>query len=278
MTANVQSPDVSRFSAVDEVEDPQQLIEVLDKAKRLPGFPAAKAQLLDQLLIDRASSALDVGCGYGADVIALAKRLKPGGQAIGVDVSEAMIAEARRRTAGIGTHVRFLVADALALPFDDNAFDICRTETVLQHLADPGRAVSEMIRVTRPGGRVGALELDQETMFIDHPDTELLDTLRDSLASAIVQSAIGRQTPRLFVEAGLSDVQTAPCVITGDPHAYRLMLAHHVTELCDRGAITAERAGRWWNAIDAAAAGGHFTGGITAFVVWGTVKGGKADG
>jgi hypothetical protein len=129
-----------------------------------------------------------------------------------------------------------------------------------------------MLRVTQPGGRVGALELDQETMFIDHPDIELFDRLRDSIISVMAQSSIGRQVPRLFVEAGLIDVQTAPHVITGDPRAFRLQLAHHVAELCDRGAITAERANRWWSTIDAAAASEHLTGGITAFVVWGTVK------
>ena len=169
----VQLPDVSRFSAVDETENPHQLIEVLDVAKRLPGFPAAKAQLLDRLLTDRASSALDVGCGHGADVIELGKHVRPGGHAIGVDVSEAMITEATRRTAGTDLKISFRVADALALPFEDETFDICRTETLLQHLADPRRAVSEMVRVTNRGGRAGALELDQETMFIDHPDSEL---------------------------------------------------------------------------------------------------------
>ena len=268
----VQLPDVSRFSAVDETENPHQLIEVLDVAKRLPGFPAAKAQLLDRLLTDRASSALDVGCGHGADVIELGKHVRPGGHAIGVDVSEAMITEATRRTAGTDLKISFRVADALALPFEDETFDICRTETLLQHLADPRRAVSEMVRVTNRGGRAGALELDQETMFIDHPDSELLDILRDSIISAMSQSAIGRQVPRLFVDAGLIDVQTASHVIVGDPRAWRLQLAHHVTKLCDHGAITSDRARRWWSTIDAAAAAGHFTGGITAFVVWGTVK------
>jgi SAM-dependent methyltransferase len=183
-----------------------------------------------------------VGCGHGADVLELAKRLRPGGHAVGVGISETMIGEARRRSATVGLAVRFTVADALALPFEDNTFDICRTETVLQHLADPERAVTEMVRVTRPGGRVGALELDQETMFIDHPDTGLLDTLRDAINSAMVQSAIGRQVPRLFVEAGLIDVQTVPHVIVGDPRACQLQLAHHVTELRHRRAITAERA------------------------------------
>jgi ubiquinone/menaquinone biosynthesis C-methylase UbiE len=268
----VQLPDVSRFSAVDETEDPQQLIEILDVAKRLPGFPAAKAELLDRLLTDQTSSALDVGCGFGADAIEMAKRMRTGGHAIGIDVSKAMITEARRRTGETDPRVSFRVANALALPFEDSTFDICRTETVLQHVADPGRAVSEMVRVTRRGGRIGALELDQETMFIDHPDRELLETLRNSVSSAMLQSAIGRQVPRLFVDAGLIDVQTAPHVILGDPHAWRLQLAHHVAELCGDGAITSERASRWWSAIEAAAAAGHFTGGITAFVVWGSVK------
>ena len=128
--------------------------------------------MLDRLGPQRASSALDVGGGHGADVIELARRLRPVGRAIGVDVSENMIAEARRRIAGLGSAVSFPVADALALPVEDNKFDICRTETVLQHLADPGRAVSEMVRVTRPSGRVGGLEPEQETVFIDHTDAK----------------------------------------------------------------------------------------------------------
>ena len=269
---NIQFPDVSRFSSVDQIEVPQQLIDVLDVAKRLRGFAEAKAQLLDHLGADVASSALDVGCGYGADVIALAKRLKPGSRVIGIDASATMIAEAQRRTTQSGHSVSSLVGDALALPFADNAFDLCRTETVLQHVADPGRAVAEMARVTRPEGRVGALELDPATLYVDHPDVELFEALRCSFISAVVGS-MARQVPRLFTEAGLVDVRTTPHVIVGTPHACRLMLAHHVDALRDRDAIDAERANRWWEAIDTAAAAGHFNNGITAFVVVGAVNG-----
>lgn len=267
----VQFQDISRFAAVDDIPDPQRLIDVLDVAKRLPGFAAAKAELLDELGVGRVSLALDVGCGYGADAIELAERLGPGGRTIGVDLSEAMIAEARRRTSATELDVSFLVADALALPFEDSEFDICRIETVLQHVADPARAVAEMVRVTRPGGRVGALELDPGTMYVDHPDVELFERLRSSFVSAVVGS-LARQVPRLFVEAGLVGVRISPHVITGDPYAYRLMLAHHVDALCDRDAISAERAERWWSTIDAAEEAGHFNGGITAFVVVGTVN------
>jgi ubiquinone/menaquinone biosynthesis C-methylase UbiE len=268
---DLQFPDVSRFSAVDDVEDPHQLIDVLDVAKRLPGFAVAKTQLLDRLDADGASSALDVGCGYGRDVIALAERLKPDGRAIGIDLSEAMIVEAQRRAGDRGLNVEFIVADALALPFEDSTFDVCRIETVLQHVADSESAVAEMIRVTRPGGRVGALELDPGTMYIDHPDVELFDQLRSSFIRSVVGS-MARGVPRLFAEAGLIDVRVAAHVITGDPYAYRLMLAHHVEQLCARGALTPERSRRFWDTIDAAAASGHFTGGITSLVVVGTVN------
>jgi hypothetical protein len=107
---------------------------------------------------------------------------------------------------------------------------------------------------------------------------------RSASSTVVLQSespracAIGRQVPRLFVEAGLSDVQTAPHVITGDPRAFRLQLAHRGSELRHHGAITAERASQWWSAIRAAASAGHFTGGITAFVVRGTVDRREADG
>jgi len=87
--------------------------------------------------------------------------------------------------------VSFQVADALAPPFEANTFDVSRTETVLQHLANPRHSVTEMVRVTRPGGRVAALTFDVATQFLDHPDVELCNVLRDpnSVPSPSRQSA-----------------------------------------------------------------------------------------
>jgi SAM-dependent methyltransferase len=143
---------------------------------------------------------------------------------------------------------------------------------VLQHLTDPRRAVAEMARVTRPGGRIAALEFDLGTVFLDHPDRELSDAIRASFISAAVQRSVGHQVPRLFVEAGLTYVETAPRVIPSGPDFFRLLLGYHVNERCDGGVIAPERATRWWTAMDDAAASGHFTGGGTAFVVCGTIN------
>jgi SAM-dependent methyltransferase len=265
-------PDVNRFFAVDEVDQPNQLVRFLGVAKALPGVREAKAEMLARLQPERAVSALDVGCGYGADVIELAKRLTPAGRATGIDISETMVAEANVRAAGVGLDVTFRTGDALALPFGDDAFDICRVETVLQHLADPETAVMEMARVTRPGGRIAALEFDLETMYLDHPDTELTGTIWGSYLRDAVQASMGRQLLRLFVSAGLTDVTSTPRVITNNPGFLRLAVGHHVDQLCANGLITSDQAASWWTAMEEAAASGYYTGGATAFLVSGTVR------
>jgi SAM-dependent methyltransferase len=183
-----------------------------------------------------------------------------------------MIAEANRRAAGVGVSVIFRTGDALALPFEDDAFDICRIETVLQHLADPETAVMEMARVTRPGGRIAALEFDLGTLFVDHPDTELSETIWTSYLRETVQGSMGRQVPRLFAQAGLTDVTSAPRVITVNPDFFRLVAGYHVDQLCAAGVLSSDRAAGWWAAMDEAAASGYFTGGAAAFVVSGTVR------
>jgi ubiquinone/menaquinone biosynthesis C-methylase UbiE len=264
--------DVNRFFAVDAVEQPEQFVRFLEEAKALPAIRVSKAEMLERLQPERAATALDVGCGYGADVIELAKRLKPDGRATGIDISETMIAEANRRAAGTGLSVTFRAGDALALPFEDNAFDICRTETVLQHLGDPETAVAEMARVTRSGGRIAALEFDLGTLFLDHPDTELTETIWTSYLGETVQPSMGRQLLRLFVRAGLNDVASAPRVITSNPSFFRLVTGHHVDQLCAHGVITSDQAAGWWAAMEDAAARGYHTGGATAFLVSGTVR------
>ena len=72
----------------------------------------------------------------------MARRMPPGGEAVGLDASEAMIAEARRRHSCLGASVTFRRGDVLSLPYPDQAFDVCRAETVLVHVPDPGQAVA----------------------------------------------------------------------------------------------------------------------------------------
>jgi demethylmenaquinone methyltransferase/2-methoxy-6-polyprenyl-1,4-benzoquinol methylase len=104
--------------------------------------------------------ALDVGTGTGDLAFALA-RSAPGARAIGADYTGEMLARApiKARAAGLAERTAFLRGDGHRLPFPDDAFDAVASAFVLRNLADLGVAFAEMARVTRPGGRVVALEI-----------------------------------------------------------------------------------------------------------------------
>jgi ubiquinone/menaquinone biosynthesis C-methylase UbiE len=95
---------------------------------------------------------LDVACGPGSVVVAFAGRVR---QAVGLDATEAMLDEARRLAAASGVaNVAWHRGDAYALPFADGAFDIVSCRYAFHHMQEPARALAEMIRVCRPGGRI----------------------------------------------------------------------------------------------------------------------------
>jgi ubiquinone/menaquinone biosynthesis C-methylase UbiE len=255
------------FKAVDTSADPGGLIRFLDAANGTAGLTAAKHALLEQLDLGRAGAALDVGCGPGIDIAEMARRMPDDAHVSGIDISETMITEARKRTASLGPRVSLRTGNAADLPYSDQAFDVCRGATVLQHVPDPARVIQEMARVTRPGGRVGVLEFDQETAFVDHPDTKTTQIILDTLADAMVQSRIGRQTPRLLRAAGLTEVTVTPWVNLGSPQFFRAILHDHMARLTDEGILTSQRAGQWWAELDAWAQAGDFLGGAVVFAI-----------
>ena len=100
---------------------------------------------------------LDLGCGIGNILIALAERIAFARPPIGVDVSPALIDIGRGeiRKAGLDQKIELRAAPATRLPFDDASFDVVLTSHVIKHLDDEALAASlnEVARLLRPGGR-----------------------------------------------------------------------------------------------------------------------------
>jgi len=113
--------------------------------------------------IQDAECVLDVGCGTGSLTTTLA--LNPDIRSLrGVDFSAGYIEHARRKNSG--SRIQFQVGDACALPFGDRQFDHSLSMLVLQHVPQPEKAISEMRRVTRPGGTVAAAIWDSRGGFV----------------------------------------------------------------------------------------------------------------
>lgn len=98
---------------------------------------------------------LDVGCGCGATVLELARRVGPNGSVLGADVSQPMAARARQRiaTAGLG-NAEVLVTDASTHGFEPSDRDLLFSRFGVMFFADPAAAFANLRRAIRPGGRL----------------------------------------------------------------------------------------------------------------------------
>jgi ubiquinone/menaquinone biosynthesis C-methylase UbiE len=117
---------------------------------------AYRQDLLDLAGVSQGSRLLDVGCGTGTLAIAAWRRSQPVGSVVGVDISEKMLAAARRKAGRAGLDIPFLQADAAELPFEDACFDIVTITTVMHMVPEERRrsCLREAFRVLNPGGRV----------------------------------------------------------------------------------------------------------------------------
>ena len=97
---------------------------------------------------------IDVGCGCGATILALAERVAPTGHVTGLDVSEPMAARARERIAGAGLGAEVLVSDATSHPFPRADADLMFSRFGVMFFADPVAAFANLRRAMRPGGRL----------------------------------------------------------------------------------------------------------------------------
>ncbi len=118
-------------------------------------FVSAWQLPVDWLGLPPGGLALDVGSGPGNVTAQLGRAVGPDGLALGVDISEPMLA--RAVSAHAGPNVGFLRADAQRLPFRDEIADAVTSLAVLQLIPEPASAVAEMFRVLRPGRRIAVM-------------------------------------------------------------------------------------------------------------------------
>ena len=122
------------------------------------GYMNVVRTLLEALAIKPGESVLEVGCGSGVIMRELARRTAGANRLIGRDMSLFLLREARAlaRREGLLDHIDFGEGRAEALPLEDGAVDVALSSTVFEE-GDADLMLSEIVRVTRPGGRIGII-------------------------------------------------------------------------------------------------------------------------
>lgn len=215
-----------------------------------------KARSFELLALAEGDQVLDVGCGTGEDVRAIAGLVR-GVSVIGVDASEDKIRGARAQTLGLPRPVDFRVADAYALPFEDRTFDGCRADRVFHHLTDPPKALAEMARVTRAGGRVVVSDTDYDTLVVEAADSDLTRRILAHHADRMESGRVGRKLRGLFLDAGLDAVSVTPYAAVATEYDEEVLKLRDKAERAAKaGAVSAADAASWVaSVIDADRAG-----------------------
>src|SRR5262245_9675390 len=159
-----------------------------------------------------AGDVLDVGCGTG-EIDARLLEAFPGIRLTGVDLDEGHLERARARCPG----ARFQNADAQALPFADQSFDLVVCRHVLQAVSDAPRALAEMRRVARPGGRLHLISEDYGMLWC-HPTELGSDGFWQALpplyeAAVGCDLHIGRKTFTVLNDLGMTDIRVDYVVV-----------------------------------------------------------------
>jgi SAM-dependent methyltransferase len=194
-------------------------VAALEDRARAPTYQAMFRTLIDLMVPAPREAILDVGCGAGSLDRLLARRLGSGNAITAIDVNPFLLSEARSlaEADGVDGRIRFLPGNAEALPFADESFDCIFSITVLEE-CDADRALAEMVRVARPGGRVGVI-----VRSIDLPQwwsVAAAGTLLDKMtappqsvgATGVADASLYRRARR----AGLVDLTCFPSLVTLD--------------------------------------------------------------
>jgi ubiquinone/menaquinone biosynthesis C-methylase UbiE len=161
------------------------------------GNPTAVAEVAPGQVV------LDLGSGGGIDVILSARRVGPTGKAYGLDMTDEMLALARRNAAEAGvTNVEFLKGHIEAIPLPDGEVDVVISNCVINLSTDKARVLAEAARVLRPGGRFAVSDVIADP-DMDKATRQDVEQWTGCIAGALTRNDYGR----LLEAAGLGDVE-----------------------------------------------------------------------
>lgn len=170
MTNVALTPEIIRTLSYNE------LIGLVRETNRPPGGRLSVVEVARAGFVGHTTRVLDIGCSTGFTALEIARLT--GCTVVGIDINPMSIIVAQERAAKLGLlNVRFELADATALPFDDGSFDLVFCGNVTSIISDDTKALSEYRRVLKPNGLIAAIPM----YYIDPPPQDLVKSVRQAI-------------------------------------------------------------------------------------------------
>jgi arsenite methyltransferase len=216
---------------------------------------------------------LDLGCGPGFFCAELLEEVGDGGLVTGVDASRQMLDLARRRCAQRG-NVAFYEADATSLPVEDASFDAALCVQVLEYVADYPRALAELWRSLRPGGRVVIWDTDWATVSWRSNDPSRMRRCLEAWDEHLADPSLPRALAPAMRAVGFDRVQMAPhtfATTAWDPGTFGVSLIGMIADFAaGRKGVTEADTKEWADEQRALGERGEFFFTYTQFCFTGT--------
>ncbi|GAA2477362.1 methyltransferase domain-containing protein [Winogradskya humida] len=262
------------------------LVAALEAMSRHPEIRRVRHTAWEALRPAPGQRLLDAGCGTGDVSRELAAAVAPGvsaggvsadgaqsGEVVALDRSAATLAAARERHQG--GEISYVAGDIGALDLADESFDGVWCERVLQHVDDPGRAIAELARVTRTGGRVCLIDTDWTSLAFDGVDSALARAVIEHARGPLtpVQDDLGRTLRRRLLDHGLREVTATPvtCYFPDPASAAVVLPMINAGVPEETWKAPAGLRAAWLDQVAAAGERGDFLAVLTIWVACGTV-------
>ncbi|MEV0427995.1 methyltransferase domain-containing protein [Micromonospora sp. NPDC050495] len=256
------------FTDVDRQSDPNSWVGVLGRLAEEPFYQAYQRRVRELLHPAPGRRYLEVGAGTGAS----AARLEDEHGVSVAALDRALTMAAAMRARGL---TRTAVADAHHLPFLDNSFDGAWADRTVQHLADPHAAITELVRVVRPAGRIVLADPDYDTQVLDIADQSLARRVLRFRADVLLRNGtLAHHHAGLLAAHGLVAITVEPrTLVVRDPTAVDnvLGLRSWAATAAQRGALDPAEARAFEDQFDEAVAAHRFTYAVTFFLTAATV-------
>ena len=223
-----------------------------EQAYLSPEIVLQRQRSLELIAPVRGECIVDVGCGPGLLALELSAAVGDEGRVTGIDASSAMIGLAKKRCADL-QNVELAEGDATKLALDDAAADVICCTQVLLYVADYEKAIAEMYRVLKPGGRVVIMETDWRSTVLHSLDEALTEKIIAAWDKAVPSPRLPARLRPLLRQAGFTSVQinAIPNVSTAcDKGGFSMtMMEQCALAACQQGVVTEEKGREWLAAL-----------------------------